>query len=162
MRLSRSNMVLLIVIAGLGFVTFVELRKEARLQAALARYKGRAHDQLVERLDWSAKLLNWPDQSPLAEVVEQIKVATSGPGWTRDFPLGIPVAVDPIGLEHAGQSLSSPVHSPPGDPDLTLGEKLRIVLEPLGLACDVKDATLVITARELVSQPIKFRARVED
>ena len=162
MRLARSSIVLLVAIAIMSVVTFVEQRREARLRAALARFKSRAHHLVVERLDWKAQRLYWPDQSPLAEVVEQIRVTTTGRGAPVDFPLGLPVAVDPIGLERAGQSLSSPVHSPPSDPDLTLGEKLQTVLEPLGLACDVQDASLVITARDMVSQPIKYRTRVKD
>ncbi len=111
----------------------------------------------------SRAILNWPDESPLSNVVEQIKVCTAGrlsPGF--QFPLGVPIAVDPVGLERAGRSLRSPVASPPRDPELTLGEKLRAVLEPLGLACDVKDASLVITARDLVPERINQSAQDEE
>jgi hypothetical protein len=162
MRLSRSNIVLLIAITIIGCITLVEQRKDARLQTALAHFKSRSHHLVVERLDGRAKLLSWPDGSPLGEVVEQIKACTAGRSPRFQFPRGIPITADPIGLERAGQSLNSPVHSPPVDPDLTLGEKLRAVLEPLGLACDVQDASLVITAWDMVSQPIKYRTPIED
>jgi hypothetical protein len=160
MRLSRGNILLLIAIAIIACLIFVEQRKEARLRVALAHFKSRSHHLVIERLDWRA-VLNWPDQSPLSEVVEQVRIGTTGRGSPIDFPRGVPITVDLLGLERAGCSLSSPVHSPPGDPDLTLGEKLRAVLEPLGLACDVRDASLVITARDMVVQPIKYRIRVE-
>jgi hypothetical protein len=99
--------------------------------------------------------LQWADNRPLAEVVEQIRLTTSVSKGYSLFPLGIPITVDPIGLERAGRSLSSPVPGPPADPQLTLGQKLKAVLEPLGLACDVRDASVVITARDMVIQPVE-------
>jgi hypothetical protein len=141
----------------LGGVLVIEERKAARLHAALAYYKSLSHERVADRLRGKA-LLQWADDCPLGEVVEQIKQTTAAPskrGWPV-FPLGVPIKVDPIGLERAGRSLQSPVPSPPADVQLTLGEKLQAVLEPLGLACDVRDASLVITARDLVISPIKL------
>ena len=73
------------------------------------------------------------------------------------FPQGLPVLVDPDGLREAGQTLESPVKVPPKDPvtgnPLSIGRQLRIVLEPLGLAVDVKDGAIVITSRGRVEEP---------
>jgi hypothetical protein len=160
-RFPRSTLVLLIAIAALPSVVIAQQRKEARLEAALAHYKSRSHGLVVQCIDQMA-ILNWPDESPLGEVVEQIKMCTTGRRPRVNFPAGIPIAVDPVGLERAGRSLRSPVPSPPSDPGLTLGEKLRTVLEPLGLACDVKDASLVITARDMVPEPVEQCAQHEE
>ena len=97
-----------------------------------------------------APTLDWPDLTPLTAVIEQIKLCTQTGRPT--FPLGIPIAVDPVGLHQAGKSLSSPVQRPPTNQDLSLRQKLRTVLEPLGLACRVKDATIWITSQRMTDQ----------
>jgi hypothetical protein len=141
-------------IVGLGCVLLMEERKAARLQAALIDYKRQSHAGVLDQFR-SRALLNWADGCPLADVIDRIQRTTAAAkGWPV-FPLGVPITVDPIGLERAGRSLRSPVSSPPADVNLTLGEKLQAVLEPLGLACDVRDASLVITARDMVSPPVE-------
>ena len=130
----------------------VQQRKEARLRAALALYKLRAHADVIARFRNSAPILDWPDQTPLGEVVEQIQFCTRR-GWPM-FPLGVPIVVDPAGLQATGKSLTSPVQRPPADQELSLARKLRAVLEPLGLACNVKDAAIIITARAMVGEPV--------
>jgi hypothetical protein len=97
-------------------------------------------------------LLQWADDCPLEQVVEQIRLATSvEKGWPW-FPLGIPIKVDPIGLERAGRSLSSPVPGPPADLHLPLKEHLNRVLEPLGLGFTVNsgylEGCITITSKE--------------
>jgi hypothetical protein len=151
-----STVFFVAAIAVLGSVLLIQERKAARLRAALIYYKSQSRERVVDRLHGKA-LLKWADDCPLEEVVEQVRrtTATGKPGARPVFPLGIPIEVDPIGLERAGQSLKSPVPSPPADVNLTLAEKLRAVLEPLGLACDVRDASLVITARDLVTSPVR-------
>ena len=63
--------------------------------------------------------------------------------------------VDPDGLREAGRSLTTPMAAPPEDPNgkpLSLGQNLRMVLEPLGLAAEVRDGAIVITARSRVDE----------
>jgi hypothetical protein len=93
--------------------------------------------------------LDWPDGTPLGAAIERIK------RQTRNFPSpflqGIPMYVDPDGLREASQSLGSPVKAPPSE-NLSFRTKLKFVLEPLGLACEVKDAAIVITSRSKVGE----------
>jgi hypothetical protein len=157
MKHIRPSTVFLVgAIVVLGSVLVIEERKAARLRAALIDYKSRSHERVVDQLRRKASL-QWADDSPLQEVIEQIKVNTVATRGWPNFPLGVPVEVDPIGLERAGRSLSSPVPSPPADVNMTLGEKLQLVLEPLGLACEARDAALVITARDLVMPPVESK-----
>ena len=48
------------------------------------------------------------------------------------LPTGIPIYVDPIGLQEAEVSLNSPVKRPPSADTLAFGEHLRRVLESIG------------------------------
>jgi hypothetical protein len=141
-----------VLILVLGYSLVTRQRREARLRAALALYKGRATGDLVEIMGRSVPM-DWPEGTPLGEVVEKIKVGTPA-FW--GFPKGLPIVVDPDGLREAGQSLSSPMAAPPADPGakpLSLRQKLRMILEPLGLAAEVKDGAIVITARGRVDEP---------
>ena len=73
-----------------------------------------------------------------------------------DFANGLPILVDPEGLREAGQSLSSPVAAPPADepgvPARSLRQQLQMILEPLGLAAEVKEGAIVITSRARVDE----------
>jgi hypothetical protein len=152
-RIRPITVLLLAMILVLAYSLVVRQRREARLRAALALYKQRADGAL--RLVMGANpTLDWPEGTSLAEAVEWI--ADSAPAH-RYFPRGLPVLVDPDGLREAGQTLESPVKVPQkdtatGDP-LSLGRQLRIVLEPLGLAAEVKDGAIVITSRGRVQEP---------
>jgi hypothetical protein len=152
MRVRAATALLLVLILVLGYSLVTRQRREARLRAALALYKGRATGHLVEIMGRSLPM-DWPEGTPLGEAVERIKVGTP-PSW--GFPKGRPIVVDPDGLREAGRSLSSPVAAPPDDPGaqpLSLRRKLRMILEPLGLAAEAKDGAIVITARGRVDEP---------
>lgn len=157
-RIHWSTLLVLFAIVLLGCIFTLQQRKVERLRAALTVYKNGSHDRVVARLHNWAPNLDWPDQASLGEVIEQIKISTRRE--SPRFPLGVPVTIDPVGLEEAGRSLSSPVRRPPADQELSLGRKLQTVLEPLGLACQVKDATIVITAKRMVDQP--FEDNIDD
>jgi hypothetical protein len=150
-RIRRSTLCLVVAILALACALVLQQRKEGRLRGALTLYKSRSHERVVDRLRSGAPTLDWPDGTPLTGVIEQIKLCTQS-GWPR-FPLGVPIAVDPVGLQQAGQSLSSPIRRPPADKNLSLGRKIRTVLEPLGLTCQVKDASVVITSERMVDEP---------
>jgi hypothetical protein len=153
-RIPWSTLLFLFAIVTLGYIFMLQQRKEERLRAALALYKSRSHGKVATRLRSSAANVNWPDQTPLGEVLEKIKLATRT-GFPR-FPLGVPIVIDPVGLEVAGRSLDSPVQQPPADQDFSLGRKLQTVLKPLGLACEVKNATIVITSEGMVEERYEY------
>jgi hypothetical protein len=116
-----STLLVLFAIVTLGCIFLLQQRKEERLRAALALYKSRSHGKVATRLRSWAKNLNWPDQTPLGEVLEKIKLDTRS-GFPR-FPLGVPIVIDPVGLEMAGRSLNSPVQQPPADQHFLPGKK---------------------------------------
>jgi len=78
-------------------------------------------------------------QSPFGDFLKAIKKASLGPN-----DAGIPVHVNPIGLEDAGQTMESVVTVEPGG---TLGETLQKALKPLHLWYDIQGGMLVIDSR---------------
>jgi hypothetical protein len=139
---------LLVVVAvlALGGTLLVQQRRVERLRAALALYKRHSHKKVVAKLSSPAPGLDWPDETPLAEVIEQIKLNTQS--GAPQFSLVVPVVIDPIGLQEVEKSMTSTVKRPHLADKLSLGEHLRIALDPLGLAYVVKDGCLMITSKE--------------
>ena len=81
----------------------------------------------------------FPNETPLEDVLKFLKAATAGPGDT-----GIPIYVDPVGLQEAEKTMSSPVTL---DLDgVPLKTCLRLILKQLGLAFQVKDGLVTITS----------------
>jgi RNA polymerase sigma factor (sigma-70 family) len=101
---------------------------EAKTRAILAALKKRV-------------VMSFLSETPLEDVLKYIKSATKG----RELPEGIPIYVDPVGLQEAEKTMSSPVTL-----DLegvALRETLRLVLKQLGLLYSVKDGLLTITSQ---------------
>jgi hypothetical protein len=99
--------------------------------------------------------LNLPYGTPLEEAIRQIQTSSSR-GWNPVFPKGVPVYVDLDALRRAGKTLKSPMKAPPPDPGnhtYTFRQKLRSVLEPMGLAYEVKDGAIMITTPDAVENP---------
>lgn len=144
-RIHIPTILLLALILVLGYFAAVGQRREARLRAALAMYRERAGRNLDRMMAYPTL----PGRHKADRTIRDLVKRISGP-WSG-FPRGVPVLVDPDGLREAGQTLDSPIRVPPPDPGsaveyLTFGQRLRIVLEPLGLAAVVKDGAIVITA----------------
>jgi RNA polymerase sigma factor (sigma-70 family) len=79
--------------------------------------------------------------APLVAVLKLIKMKTESE--EQDLPSGIPIYVDPVGLQDAGVTLNSPVTlDVEGVP---LKDALRLVLDQLGLTYHVKDGLMTIT-----------------
>jgi hypothetical protein len=145
------TVLLLALIVVLGYSLVIRQRREARLRAALALYKVRAKGSL-DFVMGSGAALDWPDGTSLDEAIKRIGESTLG---GRVFSRGLPVLVDPDGLGEAGRTLDSPVKAPPDAATagpLSLARELRIILEPLGLAAEVKDGAIVITSRGRVDR----------
>jgi hypothetical protein len=126
-----------------------------------------ATDQVLEALlPWSRPVPRWPspkdarilealespiamsfaEEIPLDDVLKYIKQATTTPDYS-----GIPIYVDPNGLQRADRSLNSTVQMDlEGVP---LRETLRLCLKQLGLAYEVKEGRLRITSEDEFPKP---------
>jgi len=83
----------------------------------------------------------FPDGVPLGNVIKRIKAATVSPMLKQ----GIPIYVDPVGLQKAEKSESSPVKiNVEGVP---LKKSLKLVLDQVGLTYTVEDGLIVITSK---------------
>ncbi len=140
-RIRLSDVVLALVLVTLAYLLHIRQERVARLQAALAEYQSQARIKLMEWLQ-EPNRVTWPEGATLADFIERIR--RSAPS----LPNGVPILVDPIGLEQAGKSMDSPVRALPPTADLNLQDKLTMALEPMGLAFEVKNASIVITSRE--------------
>jgi hypothetical protein len=147
-RIRPSTLVLLALIAALGYGLVTQQRREARLRAALALYQARARDQILERIDEPISL-TWPQESTLGQVIQELEGAAFG---RRRLPTAFAISIDPAGLQQAGQSLAAPVEPIPPDVELTVREVLRRVLRPRGLACHIQGRSLVITSRQALER----------
>lgn len=91
--------------------------------------------------------MSFANPTPLEDVLKYIKSATQGKNDS-----GIPVYVDPQGLEDAEKTMASPVSLDlEGVP---LSTTLRLVLKQLGLAYCVKDGLLMISTPEGIYQEL--------
>jgi hypothetical protein len=84
--------------------------------------------------------MNFADETPLEDVLKYVKEVTKGP----EFPNGIPIYVDPVGLQEAEKTLTSPIQLDlEGVP---LRRTLHLLLRQLGLGYIVEDGLLYITS----------------
>ena len=96
--------------------------------------------QILAKLKEPISMLFAPE-TPLGDVLKYIKQATTTATYS-----GIPIYVDPIGLQEAERSLESTVQMDlEGVP---LGRTLQLMLAQLGLVYWVEDGMLYITSAE--------------
>src|SRR5215218_8713095 len=94
--------------------------------------------------------MSFANETPLEDVLKYIKSATTGANDN-----GIPIYVDPVGLQEAEKTMTSPVTLDlEGVP---LKTTLRLMLKQLGLTYSVKDGLLTITAENSEDQPTEIR-----
>jgi RNA polymerase sigma factor (sigma-70 family) len=92
-------------------------------------------DKLEERINMA-----FPNETPVEDVLKYIKSASAGPNDT-----GIPIYVDPAGMQEAGKTMTSRVSlNVEGVP---LKDSLHWLLRPLGLDYWVADGFLTISSR---------------
>jgi hypothetical protein len=90
--------------------------------------------------------MRFPNETPLDDVLKYIKQATTTP----EYP-GIPIYVDPIGLQEAERSMNSTVQIDlKGVP---LRETLQLCLKQLGLRYEVWEGRLRITSEDDQPEP---------
>jgi hypothetical protein len=83
-----------------------------------------------------------PAESTLEALLKQLRVSTQGPG----IPNGVPIYVDPSGLQEAVATLDASLKIV--RKDTGIGTMLRLSLEPLGLVYAVKDGLVVISSAD--------------
>jgi hypothetical protein len=90
--------------------------------------------------------MSFANETPLEDVIKYIRTSTQSP----EFPDGIPIYVDPVGLQVAEKTKTSPVtmdlaHVP-------LRTSLKLILEQIDLTYTIKDGLLTITAPKLTRE----------
>jgi hypothetical protein len=83
--------------------------------------------------------MSFANETPLEDVLKYIKSATQGPNDT-----GIPIYVDPLGLNEVEKTMTSPVTIDLEGVPLRI--TLRLLLKQLGLGCTIEEGVLMITS----------------
>src|SRR5205085_11014093 len=104
---------------------------------------------IIAKLDEPISM-SFANETPLEDVLKYIKSATQGPNDS-----GIPIYVDPVGLQEAEKTMTSPITLDlEGVP---LKTTLRLMLKQLGLTYTVKDGLLTITSDSSSAAPTEIR-----
>jgi RNA polymerase sigma factor (sigma-70 family) len=94
-------------------------------------------------------LMKFPDDTALEDILKHVKDSTKSP----ELPKGIPIYIDPIGLQEAEKTMTSTVTI---DLDgVPLRRTLQLILAQLGLVYMIEDGMLYITSQEAADQPLK-------
>jgi hypothetical protein len=101
-----------------------------------------ANARILKALDEPISM-SFAMETPLDDVLKYIRTKTRGEGGN-----GIPIYVDPIGLQEAEKSLTSTVSI--DLENVPLATTLHICLKQLGLAYGIRDGFLMITSSESV------------
>jgi RNA polymerase sigma factor (sigma-70 family) len=86
--------------------------------------------------------MSFNDDTPLEDVIKYIKVAS-----TTETYKGIPIYVDPRGLQEAGKSMTSTVSNLDLE-GIPLKATLRLLLKQIGLAYCVRDGVIIISSTQ--------------
>ena len=84
--------------------------------------------------------MSFPNETALDDVIKYVRTGTK----SQAFPDGIPIYVDPLGLQEAERSLNSTVTIDVAQ--IPLRTSLKLVLQQIGLTYRVKDGLLTITS----------------
>ncbi len=97
--------------------------------------------------------MNFPSETPLEDVKKYIEQSTQDE--TAGLPTGIPIYVDPQGLQDADKTMASTVTI--NLDGIPLRTTLRLILKQLSLTYTVKDGLLTITSTSSDDQPTEIR-----
>jgi tetratricopeptide (TPR) repeat protein len=105
--------------------------------------------QILEKLEEPISM-GFPNETPLDDVLKYVKQATTTPSFS-----GIPIYIDPIGLQESEKSLTSTVTIDlEGVP---LKTTMHLILKQLGLTYTVKDGYMMITSEVSEDQQTEIR-----
>jgi len=97
--------------------------------------------------------MNFPNDTPLQDVQRYIEQSTQDEA--AGLPTGIPIYVDPQGLQDADKTMASTVAI--NLEGIPLRTTLRLLLRQLNLTYTVKDGLLTITSSSSEDQPTEIR-----
>ena len=97
--------------------------------------------------------MNFPNDTPLEDVKKYIEQSTQDEA--AGLPTGIPIYVDPQGLQDSDKTMASTVTM--NLEGIPLRTTLRLMLRQLGLTYTVKDGLLTITSSTSEDQPTEIR-----
>ena len=97
--------------------------------------------------------MNFPNETPLSDVQRYIEQSTQDEA--AGLPTGIPIYVDPQGLQDAEKTMASTVAI--NLEGIPLRTTLRLLLRQLNLVYTVKDGLLTITSNSSEDQPTEIR-----
>ncbi len=106
--------------------------------------------QILEKLDEPVPM-SFNEETPLEDVLKYVKTATT----TANYG-GIPIYVDPMGLQEADKTMTSTVRNMELD-GVPLKTTLKMLLKQLDLTYTVKDGFLMITYKESQDQQTEIR-----
>jgi hypothetical protein len=149
-RIRLSTLLLLVVVLAITIDLYLVRRRQAQTLAALTLYRQPRTEGIYDVLDQPA-VTTYPDGGTLEDVLKDIKRCATR---ALKLPSGVPIYVDPIGLQEAERSMLSKVKRPESADQLPLKEHLNRVLEPLGLGFSVKEGYLMITSKESLDLPV--------
>jgi hypothetical protein len=152
-RIRLSSLLLLILVLAVLLDLYLVRRRQARTLAAIALYRQPVTEGIYDILD-EPLVLTYPDEASLEDLLKEMKRTSTG---KPKLPFGIPIYVDPVGLQEAHRTMQSRVKRPEPTTEWTLDEHLRRVLEPLGLCYQVGDGFLTITSTESADAPVRDR-----
>lgn len=95
----------------------------------------------------------FPNETPLEDIKKYIEQSTQDE--QAGLPTGIPIYIDPQGLQDADKTLASTVTI--NLEGIPLRTTLRLLLKQLGLTYTVKDGLLTITSSSSADQPTEIR-----
>jgi Domain of unknown function (DUF4139)/N-terminal domain of unknown function (DUF4140) len=90
--------------------------------------------------------MQFPNETPLEDVIKYIRSCTK----SATYPEGIPIYVDPIGLQEAEKAMTSPVTF--DVKQVALRTSLPLILKQLALGYQVKGGLLTITSQESLDE----------
>jgi hypothetical protein len=141
------TLILLIVILAEGLALVVQRResahREARMLAVMELYRSRGSESIVNGLERQVAL-PLAGGARLQDALKSLRTVSVTPS----LPTGIPVYVDPVGLQESGHTLASQIKPPPSGNLRTLNDQIRAVLASLGLTYVVKDGLFMITSQQ--------------
>jgi hypothetical protein len=151
-RLRLSTLILLIIIFGMAIALVLQQKREARLRSALRSARSLNDEAIRVALNqpFEAKFLarNPLARPPLDQLLTEIKRRTSnGVLWN-----GVPIYVDPIGLQEAGVTMASSVTV--SSKAMPIKEALEEALGQLKLDYVVRDGFLCISSKESTDKPL--------